>query len=225
MWRWAYYVRRPIHNLYTIYCNYYIQHEIRWMPMNGSSYIVHFCWYYTIHAVSRYLHSKFSICVGKLLIGWYITMPKVKQKVRHVERHDRWKSLPRSTHGALWVSAKFDRRELKARWVWSASWGNVNAELDNPRAESDPRGGSAPRAGGTCKRGKYLAPSHQSLTWTFPSRPRDEFENRPSRPFLRPPSLPSVINILSPSPHPPSLKRVQSTWAPFHRKLLEYQLC
>ena len=37
------------------------------MPINGSSYIVHFCWYYTIHAVSRYLHSKFSIFVGKLL--------------------------------------------------------------------------------------------------------------------------------------------------------------
>ena len=115
---------------------------------------------YTIHAVSRYLHSKFSIFVGtcKLLIGWYITMPKVKQKVRHVERHDRWKSLPRSTRGALWVSAKFDRRELKVRRVWSASWGNVNAELDNPRAESDPRGGSAPRAGGTCKRGNCLYP-------------------------------------------------------------------
>ena len=165
MWRWAYFVRRPIglHNLYTIYCNYYIglQHEIRWMPMNGSSLKkkVHFCWYYTIHAVSRYLHSKFSIFVGtcKLLKVVdrlvYITMPKVKQKVRHVERHDRWKSLPRSTRGALWVSAKFDRRELKARRVWSASWGNVNAELDNPRAESDPRGGSAPRAGGTCKCG------------------------------------------------------------------------
>ena len=37
------------------------------MPMNGSSYIVHFRWYYSIHAVSRYLHSKFSIFVGKLL--------------------------------------------------------------------------------------------------------------------------------------------------------------
>ena len=149
MWRWAYYVRRPIHNLYTIYCNYYIQHELRWMPMNCSSYIVHFCWYYTIHAVSQYLHSKYSIFVGKLLKVVdrlvYITMPKVKQKVRHVERHDRWKSLPRSTRWALWVSCQIWPAQANFEASLISKLGQcISSELENPRAESDPRGWSAP---------------------------------------------------------------------------------